>query len=816
MIKKNKAYILGAGPTGLITAWKLLEANWDVTIFEKKKVTGGLCRSWKWKNFIIDTGPHIFHTPEKLLKKFWIKHFGDLLIEGKFSCKNVQGNNFDKYYDYPLSLEGLNKFDNNLQKKIKRELKICNKNNERFKAKNYKEYIDSFVGPTLRKMFFEKYPKKIWGVDTKDMTPDWAPNRIKFRDKILPFYHEEFAAVGKFGTGCIYERIEKIIKKKGGKFKFGENISGLNKKEKKITQLISNKKKYNIGNNDVIISSLPINITSKYLGKKNKLKYRGICSVYLFYNKNQILPKNQHWLYFDSESLLFNRITENKKLSSFVAPKNKSFLTAEITYSAGDKFSKLKPELIMNKVKAQIEKTGIINNKYLIGTSINFEPFVYPVQFSDYKSEVARIKSFVESFDNLFSVGAGGEFNYADSQIIFHKSFDLVNSLINKYKSHTNETKNVNTSKLNNEVIINKRKIGNNRKTFIIAEAGLNHNGSIEIAKKLIDNAKKTNCDAIKFQSFLPDSRVSKFVKSEKYAEKIIGTQESISELFNRLSLNFKTQKKIFDYARKKNILIFSTPFDFKSADFLDKLGVNVFKIASADLVNIPLIKHVAKKLKPIIISTGMSNISEIDDAVEAVKSTGNKDLILLHCNSSYPSTYAEVNLKFMETLKKMYNIPIGFSDHTTDLLSSKVAITRGANVIERHFTLNKKMDGPDHILSSDMNEMSELVKFKKYYNKWNIWNKLTSKDNKTKEDIKLLLGDGVKKIQPNEYITINSQKKCLYAKSMIKKGQRINRSNLEIKGPSGGILPKYIDIILGKKVNKNIEKEFPIRWEDI
>ena len=532
MIKKNKAYILGAGPTGLITAWKLLEANWDVTIFEKKKVTGGLCRSWKWKNFIIDTGPHIFHTPEKLLKKFWKKNFGDLLIEGKFSCKNVQGDNFDQYYDYPLSLEALNKFDSNLKTKIKKELKICNKNDERFKAKNYKEYIDSFVGPTLRKMFFEKYPKKIWGVDTKDMTPDWAPNRIKFRDKILPFYHEEYAAVGKYGTGCIYKRIEKIIKQKGGKFKFGESINGLNKKEKKVTQLITNKRKYNIDDNDVIISSLPISITSKYLGKENKLKYRGICSVYLFYNKKQILPRNQHWLYFDSESLLFNRITENKKLSNFVAPKNKSFLTAEITYSAGDKFSRLAPKLIMKKVKTQIEKTGIIDNKYLLGTSINFEPFVYPVQFSDYKSEVARVKSFVESFDNLFSVGAGGEFNYADSQILFHKSFDLVNSLANKHKLHTNETKNTNTSKLNKEVIINKRKIGTGRKTFIIAEAGLNHNGSLEIAKKLIDNAKKTNCDAIKFQSFLPNSRVSKFVKSEKYAEKIIGTQESISELY--------------------------------------------------------------------------------------------------------------------------------------------------------------------------------------------------------------------------------------------------------------------------------------------
>ena len=816
MDKKNKAIILGAGPAGLVTAWKLLEANWDVTIIEKNNISGGLCRSWKWNDFILDTGPHIFHTPEKLLKKFWKKNFGDLLIEGKFSCKNVKGKNFDKYYDYPLSNEALEKFDKNLKLKIKKELSKCNKKDQRYRARNYKEYIDSFVGSTLRKMFFEKYPKKIWGVDTKNMTPDWAPNRIKFRNKILPFYHEQYAAVGKYGTGCIYDKISSIIKKKGGKFKFNETVKNFKFNDKKIDEIITSKKKYQIKKNEIIISTLPISITSKFLGKKNNLKFRGVCSVYLFYKKNEILPKNHHWLYFDSDRLLFNRITENKKMSKYVAPKNKSFLTAEITYSLGDKFSKMKPQAIMKKVKDQVGMTGIVDNKYLIGTSINYEPFVYPVQFSDYKSEVARIKSYVESFDNLFSVGAGGEFNYADSQILFHKSFDLVNSLINRYSDLTYETKNINTVNLNSHLKIGNRLIGQGQKTFIVAEAGLNHNGSFEIAKKLIDNAKKINCDAIKFQSFLPNSRVSKFVKSEKYAEKIIGTQESISELFQRLSLNFKTQKKIFNYANKKRIMIFSTPFDFESADFLDKLGVAAFKIASVDLVNIPLIEHVSKKLKPVIISTGMSNISEIDDAVEAVKSTGNKNLILLHCNSSYPSTYAEVNLKFMDTLRKMYNIPVGFSDHTTDILSSKVAISRGANVVERHFTLNKKMEGPDHILSSDKNEMHELIKFKKFFNKWEEWKKINYKNKKIRESLDLILGDGIKKIQPNEYITINSQKKCLYAKNKIKKGQIINIKNLEVKGPAGGILPKYMNIIIGRKAKKEILLGYPIQWESI
>ena len=811
-MKKNKIIILGSGPTGLITAWKLLERGLNVLIIEKNSSSGGLCRSWKHNGFILDTGPHIFHTPEEELKKFWKLTFKDLLIEGKFYCKNVKGEKFNEFYDYPFSKEALNNFDTKTKKKIKTELLKCKNLEKRFKAKNYKEYIDSFIGPTLRKMFYEKYPKKIWGVDTNKMTPDWAPNRIKFRDKILPFYHEEYAAVGKYGTGCIYDKIRDKIIKLGGVFKFNETVIGLKSKNQKISEIKTSKKNYEINEDQIVISTLPISITSKLLGKRNNLKFRGVCSVYLFYNQSIILPKNIHWLYFDSEKTLFNRITENKKLSKFVSPKNKSFLTAEITYSLGDSFSARSPEEIISQVKKDISKTNLVDNEKLIDATINYEPFVYPVQFIDYKSETYFIKSFIESFDNLYSVGAGGEFNYADSQILFHKSFDLVNSLTNKFNLFSNEAKIINRVDFNKKFKLGKKYIGDGEKPFVVAEAGLNHNGSLAIAKKLIDNAKKAKCDAIKFQSFLPDSRVSNKVKSEKYSEKIIGTQESIHQLFSRLSLNFNTQKKIFSYAKKKKIFIFSTPFDIESADFLERLGVEAYKIASADLVNLPLIEHVAKKNKPIIISTGMSKSSEIDDAIETVRSTGNKNIAVLHCNSSYPSTHSEINLKFMNNLKSLYKIPVGFSDHTTDLLASKSAISLGANIIERHFTLNKRMEGPDHMLSSEQNEIAALVKFKTFHNKFDLWFQKRSKIEK--EQIKLLLGDGIKKIQPNEYLTINSQKKSLYAKKNINKGEKFTKNNITIKGPAGGLLPKYINVIINKKTKNKIHKDEPITWE--
>ncbi len=653
------------------------------------------------------------------------------------------------------------------------------------------------IGPTLRKLFFEKYPEKVWGIPTSKMTADWAPKRIEFREKRTPFYFKEWAAVGKYGTGSVYNNIKEKIQELGGKIYLNQEVTGIEYKGFKLNNIIFKKNlKIKINKDDVVISSLPITLTSVLLGKKSNLKFRGICSVYIALNKKIALPKNIHWLYYGNEKIDFNRVSEAKKMSKYVAPKNKTYLTVETTFSKKDEFDSLNKNELHKRILNQAVKTNLFDKKEVYNITSNKEYFVYPVQYVGYQKDLSNTMSFLSKFNNFYSIGTGGEYNYADSQVIFHKAIDLASNLSQK-ENKLNQTIKLNYNfQFNKEVKIGTKKIGNQNKTYIIAEVGLNHNGSVELAKKLIKDAKSQGCDAVKLQTFTKNSRVSKKFKGANYAEEITGIEENMNDMFNRLVINFKDQKTIFNYAKKIGIEIFSTPFDFESVDFLESMNVKAYKIASMDITNLPLIKYVASKNKPIIISTGMSNLGEVEDAVNQVKETGNKNLILLHCNSSYPSTPKDMNLKLIENYKNIFNLPVGLSDHTIGLKVSKIAITLKANVIERHFTLNKFFEGPDHILSSEPDEMKELVD--------------------ASFEIPEIIGSGQKNINSEEYFTLNSQRKCLYAKINLKKGQKINLNHLVIKGPGGGILPKYLDLIIGKKIKNNVKADFPITWDDL
>lgn len=332
------------------------------------------------------------------------------------------------------------------------------------------------------------------------------------------------------------------------------------------------------------------------------------------------------------------------------------------------------------------------------------------------------------------------------------------------------------------KVKIGSKLVGEGEHCFILAEAGINHNGDIKVAKKLIDKAKEAGADAIKFQSYHTEDFVSK--KSEYY------------QLFKDLELSDEEFKELCEFAKEKNIIFISTPLDLKYVDILNEMNVPAFKIASGDLTFTPLLKKVAKTKKAIIVSTGMATIGEIDEAINTIKKAGNEDIILLHCISSYPAPFEEVNLKAIITLKNTFNLTVGYSDHTIGAEVPLAAVALGAKVIEKHFTLNKDMEGPDHRLSADPEEFKEMV-----------------------EGIRIIekaLGDGNKRPMECEKDERISGRRSIVAKMPIKEEEKITEENILYKRPAIGIEPKFSDIVFNKKVKRDIGEGDIIKWENL
>ena len=330
------------------------------------------------------------------------------------------------------------------------------------------------------------------------------------------------------------------------------------------------------------------------------------------------------------------------------------------------------------------------------------------------------------------------------------------------------------------KIRVGSKYVGENYPCFIVAEAGINHNGSLKIAKKMISAAKKVGADAIKFQTFKADDLAIPTSKFYKIFKKV----ELLPEEFGELN----------DYAKSKSIIFFSTPSSEESVDILSKINVPAYKISSGDLTNIPLLRYVAKKKKPMIISSGMSTFNEIKDAVQNVKLERNNKIILLHSVSSYPTPPSETNLNVIQNLKQKYPFPVGYSDNGSGLLVSIIAVAVGAKLIEKHFTLNKKMKGPDHLFSADANELGLLVK--------------------RIREVEQLLGNGIKAVQPSERKNRILARKGITAKKTIKPGLKITKKMISIMRPATGISPDKINQILGKTTKRRIKRYQPIKWE--
>lgn len=351
------------------------------------------------------------------------------------------------------------------------------------------------------------------------------------------------------------------------------------------------------------------------------------------------------------------------------------------------------------------------------------------------------------------------------------------------------------------EIKTGNKKIGNNHPVFIVAELGINHNGKISLAKKMMLAAKKTGADAIKIQSFVTKDFVGD--KKLMYTYKSQGKKvtESQYKMFKRNELSKNDQKELFAYAKKIGIIIFSTPQDnsYKTVDYLCSREMNTpfIKVGSDDLTNLPMLSYYARKKKPMIISTGMGTLEEIKDAVKTIKKAGNKKITILKCTSLYPTPPEEANLSQIKTLESLFpDCVIGFSDHTEGTSAAVVSTILGARMIEKHFTLDKNLAGPDHWFAADPNELTELVKKVREAEKM-----LGNPDFKlSKEEL------GIKKI---------ARRSIMFARS-IKKGKIIEECDLEVKRPGTGLPPKYLPKVIGKIAKKNFKKGYIIKLSDL
>lgn len=325
----------------------------------------------------------------------------------------------------------------------------------------------------------------------------------------------------------------------------------------------------------------------------------------------------------------------------------------------------------------------------------------------------------------------------------------------------------------------------------IIAEAGVNHNGSLELAKRMVDVAKEADVDYIKFQTFVPKMLVSRFAQKADYQKQTTGADESQLKMLEKLALTFDDFFVLKNYCDEVGIGFISTPFDLDSIDFLEMLDMDFWKVPSGEITNLPYLEKIARTKRKVIMSTGMSCIREIQDAVKVLESNGTLDMILLHCNTQYPTPFADVNLKAMLHIAKETGKEIGYSDHTKGIEVPIAAVALGASVIEKHFTLDNNMEGPDHRASLNPIELKNMVN--------------------AIRNIELALGCGQKCVTPSENGNKDIARKSIVACKRISKGEVFTTSNISVKRPGNGISPMCWYEVLGKNAIRDFEEDEPI-----
>lgn len=331
--------------------------------------------------------------------------------------------------------------------------------------------------------------------------------------------------------------------------------------------------------------------------------------------------------------------------------------------------------------------------------------------------------------------------------------------------------------------------------TIIIAEAGVNHNGSVEIAKRMISAAREAGADYIKFQTFIPENLVSQYAAKAEYQKVTTGGEQSQFQMLQKLALTQQNFIELQHVCEEEGIGFLSTPFDLESIRFLDNLNMDFWKLPSGEITNLPYLEAIGETGRSVVMSTGMSELDEIQEAIHVLEVKGTKDITVLHCNTEYPTPFCDVNLLAMKQMEEVLNKPIGYSDHTVGIEVPVAAVALGAKVIEKHFTLDRNMEGPDHKASIEPKQFADMVKMIR--------------------NIEKSLGDGVKKRTESEQKNCPVARKSIIAKTLIPKGELFTTENITVKRPGTGISPMKWYEILGTKAGRDYLPDELIEMDD-
>lgn len=789
-------YILGAGPAGLSLAYYLSKNNIRTEVFESTHCLGGMARTWTWNEFHVETGPHLLHTPLREIWDDWKSILGKDLIEQEFFSANYfRKGDSEYFFDYPLNKTQVfdSDFwgDTNLST-IVDDLSCRPDHNALSSATSFEEYVQALVGPILSSSFYKKYPEKVWGIPTSAMLPDWAPKRLRICETQESFFKDQYSGISKYGSGHLFQLIEDFITKCGNHVRLSNPVVGLSTSDTHITEIITPTSCHVVSDNDLVVSTIPASILATLLGFNYSIDFRGIASVYLsFESTKSALPDPYSWLYF-SDNSIFNRITEPTKISPCMNQSDKSnrkYLVCEHAFSPNQvsDMSSFKND-VLKKTLSDFNSIPMFRDIEITNSSINVEKFVYPVQTHQNILTNREMCSKILSFRNIELLGTSANYAYNDMQVIFKQSKEIAADIQNGTQNGSllmSTFSKLCQSRDSSELELLQKPL------TLIAEIGINHNGDFARLLLLAKQAT-TVADIVKLQFFESSSRISDQVREINYVEKAQDTDESIADLLKRCELSLDQLLEVRNLVEQSGRQFMSTVFSINDAQILLDCGLKNFKTASMDLNNYPLHRWFSSIPQPlnIYISTGMSTSQEVDACFNIYKNTIH-NISLLACTSSYPSPDSSLNLSSISYYRGKYpDIDVGYSDHSSGTNASHVAILKGSNVIELHYTDNTRIPGPDQLISKVVDDFSSIRNFYNFFLKAN--------------------GSDKKVVSPAEYFTWKTQRKSLYALSNILQGEEISYLNTTLKSPPLGISPLILEE--NKVVAKNfISKGSPI-----